>query len=199
MPTVTVPLDGPLDLVETLRILVRGQGDRTIRVGSDRAWWTTRTVAGPATVAIRIEDGACQAEAFGPGADIAIERAPGLVGHLSDAAPPTIGNHHRIVRELARRHRGVRLPRTGAVLDALVPAILEQKVTGAEARRAWLGLVKVHGEPAPGPMDLGLRITPAPAVLAALPYHAYHAFGVEQRRADLIRRVAARPPGSRRS
>ncbi len=78
------------------------------------------------------------------------------------------------------------------MLDALVPAILEQKVTGAEARRAWQGLVRVHGEPAPGPMDLGLRVTPAPAVLAALPYHAYHAFGVEQRRADLIRRVAAR-------
>ena len=80
-----------------------------------------------------------------------------------------------------------------AVLESLVPAILEQKVTGDEARRAWRELIAAHGEPAPGPPEL----RPAAAaggrdVLAALPYYAFHPFGVERRRADLIRRVAAR-------
>ncbi|HEY6015068.1 MAG TPA: hypothetical protein VIU37_13725, partial [Candidatus Limnocylindrales bacterium] len=45
---------------------------------------------------------------------------------------------------------------------------------------------------APGPPDWGLRLPPMPETLAGLPYYAYHPFGVERRRADLIRRVAAR-------
>lgn len=187
-----MPLDGPLDLVQTLRILVRGHGDRTIRLGSDRAWWTTRTPAGPATVAIHVRPDGVTGEAFGPGADVALTRVPGLIG-LADGPPAAaVVPHHPVVRDLLRRHPGVRLPRTASVLDALVPAILEQKVTGQEARRAWQGLVRAHGEPAPGPGDLGLRVTPPPEVLARLPYHAYHPFGIERRRAELIRRVAAR-------
>ncbi len=103
-----------------------------------------------------------------------------------DAADPRIA-------ALARRRPGVRVLRTGAVLESLVPAILEQKVTGAEAHRAWRALVRRYGEPAPGPPELGLRVMPAPATLAALPYWAYHEFGVERRRADLIRAIASRP------
>ena len=85
---------------------------------------------------------------------------------------------------------------SGDVLEALVPAILEQKVIGEEARRAWVGLVRRYGEDAPGPP--GLRLPPTPETLAGLPYYAYHPFGVEQRRADLIRaRIAVRgAPGS---
>ena len=73
-----------------------------------------------------------------------------------------------------------------------MPAILEQKVTGDEARRAWRGLIARHGEPAPGPPALRLRLPPTPEVLATLPYYAYHPFGVERRRAELIRRIAMR-------
>jgi 3-methyladenine DNA glycosylase/8-oxoguanine DNA glycosylase len=36
-------------------------------------------------------------------------------------------------------------------------------------------------------------VFPAPATLAALPYWAYHELGLERRRADLIRAIAARP------
>lgn len=104
-----------------------------------------------------------------------------------------IGHEDPRIDRLARRFHGVRLTRSEAVLDALIPAILEQKVTGTEARRAWQGLVRAYGEDAHGPAALvaGLRVTPAPAVLAALPYYAYHPFGIEQRRAELILRVAA--------
>jgi 3-methyladenine DNA glycosylase/8-oxoguanine DNA glycosylase len=65
-------------------------------------------------------------------------------------------------------------------------------VTGTEAHRAWHALVRRYGEPAPGPQELGLRAMPAPATLAALPYWTYHEFGVERRRADLIRAIAGR-------
>ena len=92
----------------------------------------------------------------------------------------------------------MRIGRSGAVFESLVPGILEQKVTGEEARRAFRGLVRAFGEPAPGPETFNLRLPPAPERLAALPYYGYHAFGVERRRAEVIRRVAAGPPGSRR-
>jgi 3-methyladenine DNA glycosylase/8-oxoguanine DNA glycosylase len=100
---------------------------------------------------------------------------------------------HPLVARLARRDTGLRIPRTTAVVESLVPAILEQKVTGEEARRALTGLIRVHGEAAPGPPDWRLRLPPTPVTLAALPYYAYHPFGIERRRAELIRAVASRP------
>jgi 3-methyladenine DNA glycosylase/8-oxoguanine DNA glycosylase len=192
MAALEIPLDGPLDLVATLRPLVRGNGDRTIRLAPGQAWWATRTPSGPAALHLRQHPGRLVAEAYGPGADAIPERVGRLIGEPAPRGLPM--THHVVVSRLARRFPGVRLPRTEAVLDALIPAILEQKVTGTEARRAWQGMVRVHGEAAPGPAAWGLRLPPAAEALARLPYYAYHPFGIEQRRADTIRRVAARAP-----
>jgi 3-methyladenine DNA glycosylase/8-oxoguanine DNA glycosylase len=191
-----IPFDGPLDLRGTLLPLVRGNGDRTIRVATGEAWWTTRTSRGPATLHLSVRPGMLTAEAWGPGGDDVLERAGRLVG-LEPRREPTAtlaSVDHGGIAGLARRRPGIRTLRTEAVLDALVAAILEQKVTGTEAHRVWHALVRVHGEPAPGPAgsDLGLRVLPAPATLAALPYYAYHPLGLERRRAELIRAVAAR-------
>ncbi len=189
MPVRTLLLDGPLDLVRTLAPLGRGPGDRTMRLAAGRALWATRTPEGPATLALHHAGNELRAEAWGPGAERALAGVPALVGigqaPLTNPADPVI---HR----LARRFPGVRIPRSGAILEALVPAILEQKVIGEEARRALFALVRLHGEVAPGPPELRLRLPPAPATLAALPYYRYHPFGVERRRADLIRRVSGR-------
>jgi 3-methyladenine DNA glycosylase/8-oxoguanine DNA glycosylase len=190
MPSRTYPLSRHLDLAGTLRPLSRGPGDPTIRIAHDQAWWATRTVDGPATLALLVRDGEVRAEAFGPGAERVIEGVPALLALDRDDSPIPAG--HPLVAQLDRRHAGIRIPRTGAVLESLVPAILEQKVTGLEARRAWIGLVRVHGESAPGPAAFGLRLPPSAATLAALPYYGYHPFGIEQRRADLIRAIAAR-------
>jgi 3-methyladenine DNA glycosylase/8-oxoguanine DNA glycosylase len=119
-----------------------------------------------------------------------MDGVPALVG--LDQKAPVLAAAHPTVAHLARRYGGVRIPRSTAVVDSLVPAILEQKVIGEEARRAWFGLVQRYGEVAPGPPELGLRLAPAPATLAALPYYAFHPLGVERRRAELIRGVAAR-------
>jgi 3-methyladenine DNA glycosylase/8-oxoguanine DNA glycosylase len=190
MPTATFPLNGPLDLRRTLGPLSRGRGDPTIHLEAGGAWWTTRTPDGPASLGLATRGDVVLAEAHGPGAERALAAVPALLALDRDLDPIPPG--HPLVAQLARRLPGVRIPRTGAILESLVPAILEQKVTGQEAHRAWTGLIRAHGETAPGPPGWRLRLGPAPATLVALPYYAYHPFGVEQRRADLIRAIAAR-------
>lgn len=188
MPVRTIPLDRPLDLRLTLGPHLRGAGDPAMRLGPGRAIRATRTADGPATIELSLQGPALRVEAWGPGAECALDGAPALAG-LDD------GRHgftpsDRLLADLDRRMPGLRIGRTGAVLEALIPAILEQKVTGIEARRAYRGIIARWGEPAPGPF--GLRLLPAPAVLARLPYEAFHTIGLERRRADLVRTVAAR-------
>jgi 3-methyladenine DNA glycosylase/8-oxoguanine DNA glycosylase len=188
MASRTLDLDRPLDLGLTLGPHLRGTGDPTMRLGRNGAIRATRTPDGPATIEIRLAGTRLAVEAWGPGADRALAAVPGLVGltdDRSDFAPI-----HPLIADLDRRARGLWIGRTGAVLEALVPAILEQKVVGMAARRAYRGIIARWGEPAPGPF--GLRLLPRPDVLAAVPYHAFHPLGVERRRADLIRFVAAR-------
>jgi 3-methyladenine DNA glycosylase/8-oxoguanine DNA glycosylase len=190
MPTASFAVDRPIDLLRTLAPLSRGPGDRTLRFAPGRAWRATRTPDGPATVALSAAGDTLVAEAWGPGAERALAGVPALVG--LDQEPVPLGGGPPVLARLARRLAGVRIPRSGAVLESLVPAILEQKVIGEEARRALFELVRRYGEPAPGPPELGLRLPAAPATLAGLPYYAYHPLGVERRRAELIRRVASR-------
>jgi 3-methyladenine DNA glycosylase/8-oxoguanine DNA glycosylase len=190
MPPRRYPSAGPLDLRRTLAPLGRGSADRTIRLAPGRVWRATRTADGPASVAITQGVDEVVAEAWGPGADRALAAIPELLG-LTDAPEPPLAGHPTVAA-LARRFPGVRIPRSRAVLESLVPAILEQKVIGEEARRALVGLTRRYGEPAPGPSEWGLRLPPSPETLAGLPYYDFHPFGVERRRAELIRRVAAR-------
>jgi 3-methyladenine DNA glycosylase/8-oxoguanine DNA glycosylase len=182
---------GPLDIRRTLSIHLRGTGDPTLRFEvSGSAWRATRTPDGPATLFLqRLPDGV-RVRAWGPGASMALAGAPALVGRDDD--PAALVPRHPAVAEAVRRLPGLRIGRTGAVLEALVPAILEQKVTGDEARRTYRALIRAYGEPAPGPP--GLRLQPAPEVLASLPYHAFHPLGLERRRAELIRAVARDAP-----
>ena len=157
MPRLAIDLDGPLDLVGSLSLLVRGNGDRTVRIARDRAWWTTRTADGAATVGLARSGDRIDAEAWGPGADMALARIPRLFGPGTHALA---GVADARVDRLARQHPGIRVLRTGSVFDALVAAILEQKVTGTEAHRASNGLVRAHGEPAPGPPESACACSP---------------------------------------
>jgi 3-methyladenine DNA glycosylase/8-oxoguanine DNA glycosylase len=192
MPTgADLALDHPLDLVATLAPLAHGSGDPTTQLRRNEASLAFRTAEGPAALRLRVQTGgAVRADAWGPGADAAIASAPRLLG--MDDHPDDLVAHHDLIHELQRRLVGVRLPATGRAFDALLPAILEQKVTGGEARRAYRQLIRLHGELAPGP--LGLWLPPSPAVLATMPYHAFHPLGVERRRAEVIRRAAALAP-----
>ena len=102
----------------------------------------------------------------------------------------------RSSRELHHHADGLRLPRTERVVEALVPAILSQKVTGFEAKRRYRQLVERWGEPAPGPG--GLQLLPRSDVIAELGYYDLHVIGVEKQRADTLQRACAHATASRR-
>jgi 3-methyladenine DNA glycosylase/8-oxoguanine DNA glycosylase len=191
---------GPLDLRLTLAVHRRGPRDPTLRFSADgSAWRATWTPDGTATLRLVREGEAIRAQAWGPGAAWAIDQAPELAGALDDAtAFGTMVAGHPLLRWLHGRFPGIRIGRTRRALEALVPAIIEQKVTGDEARSAFVALVRRHGEPAPGPWDDALarrpapmRVPPAAETLAGLPGYAYHPLGLERRRADAIRFAAA--------
>ena len=177
----------PVDVGLTLGALRRGRGDPSMRIlpGHGEAWRATRTPDGPVTTHVRVLRGAGEVTmtAWGPGAAWSLDHLPELVGADDDEAgfDPGAG----LVGELRRRLPGLRMSRSGAVMEALVASILEQKVVGIEARRSWAALVRSLGEPAPGPG--GLRVPPSAVVLAATPVWTFHRAGVERKRADTIR------------
>jgi 3-methyladenine DNA glycosylase/8-oxoguanine DNA glycosylase len=148
----------------------------------------SRTPDGPVSIRFVEEAARIDVEAWGPGSAWVLDQAAAWCGAEDDDAEfdPPAG----LVRDLWRRHPGLRITRTGLVTERLIPVILEQKVTGSEARRAYCRLVTSLAEPAPGP--LGLTLPPDPERVAALPYYAFHPFGVERRRAEVVRAVCAR-------
>jgi 3-methyladenine DNA glycosylase/8-oxoguanine DNA glycosylase len=184
----------PVDVRLTLSVHRRGGRDPAFRVdGAGAVWRTSLTPDGPGTLRITARPAAggtlvtgtlVTGTAWGPGAGWLLETLPRLLG--ADDEPAGFRPEHPVLRELARRHHGVRVGRSGRVLEALVPAILEQKVVGAEARRAWRLLLLRFGLPAPGPAPEGMRVFPPPRTWAAIPSWEWHRAGVEAVRARSI-------------
>ncbi len=171
----------PLDVLRTLGPLVRGPGDRTHRRTPDGAFWrTTRTADGAATLRLVQRSGEVGVEAWGPGAERALAAVPALLGAADD--DEGFDPRHPVLVEARRRHPGVRLLSTGAVLEALVPAVLEQKVTGKEAFAGYRTLLGQYGEPAPGPAPAGMRVPPPAAVWRSVPSWDWHRAAVDPRR-----------------
>lgn len=184
----TIPLPHAVHLSRTLAPLRHGRYDPTMWLREDAAWRATRTPEGPATVHLAVAGGRVVVRAWGPGGAWAVDAAPDLVGASDDTSG--FRPRHPLVAELARRSPGLRIPRSQAVVEALVPTVLAQKVTGVEAARAYVALVRAFGERAPGPAgDAGLRLPPCPVRLAAAPSCAFHPLGIERKRADTIRRL----------
>ena len=160
-----------------------------MRLWDRGCWRATRTPEGPTTTYLGVVGAAVEAEAWGPGAAWALEHLPDLLGEhdatLADFDPPP-----GLVRDLWRRSN-VRIGRSLAVAEALFPTVLEQRVTGAGARRSFRSLVHRLGDPAPGPVR-ELRLPPTPAALAATPSWVFHRAGVERSRADTLARAMAR-------
>lgn len=189
----TLTTDRPLDPVLTLASLRRGSGDPTHRVTPDGAVWRgTRTPEGPATVRITAAPaaGAVHAMAWGPGATWVLDHMPALVGAEDD--PCGFEPGLALLARLAARFAGWRVCRTRLVMESLVPAVLEQKVTSREAWRSWRELVWRFGDRAPGPTPFPLWVPPDPAVLARLPSWEWHRAGVGPRRARTIVRCCQR-------
>ncbi|MEY2462025.1 MAG: hypothetical protein QOH64_163 [Acidimicrobiaceae bacterium] len=181
----------PIDLRRTMAPIGHGRSDPTFRLAADGVWRATRTPDGPGTIRLWMAAGdgrTVEASAWGDGASWLLSRAAGMIGEL-DSLTGFVPTRHPVVARLARSLGRLRLPRTERVLDALVPAILEQKVIGLEARRSFAGLLRLAGEPAPGPA--GLLLPPTPRALGRIPSWDFHRIGVERKRADTIRRAAS--------
>ncbi|MGW0909889.1 DNA-3-methyladenine glycosylase family protein [Streptomyces sp. NPDC002853] len=181
----------PLNLGLTVGPLRRGPADPTFRTTpAGEAWRASRTPEGPGTLRVTLRKETVEAEAWGPGATWLLDQLPELLGE-SDA-PEAFVPRHRLLAATEHRRPGLRLLRTGLVMESLIPSILEQKVTTDEAYRAWRLLVRKYGEPAPGPVPEQLRmyVMPAPRTWTLIPSWEWHKAGVDDKRASTILRAA---------
>jgi 3-methyladenine DNA glycosylase/8-oxoguanine DNA glycosylase len=177
-----------VSLRRTLAPLRRGYADPTFRVLPDGIWRTLRTPVGPATLHLESGTGGVSATAWGPGAAWAIEGVPELLGEGDDWSELDVAASPLLADSL-HRNPGLRLLRTRQVFEMLLIAILEQKVTGKQARQSWRQLLWKYGEAAPGPAPDGMRVFPDAEVWRRVPSWEWHAAGVGPQRADTIMRA----------
>jgi 3-methyladenine DNA glycosylase/8-oxoguanine DNA glycosylase len=193
--TRTVTFPGAVSFGHTLAPLRRGPGDPCFRTPGDGTIWRTSLLSsGSVTARIsRATADAAHCEAWGDGAEEFLDRLPALLGADDDASDfvptdPTVAAAHRRVPHL-------RLGRTGQVLEALIPAIIEQRVPGKDAFASWRVLVSKYGTPAPGPAPAGMRVPPSAEVWRKVPSWEFHRANVDPRRAQTVvacaRRAAA--------
>jgi 3-methyladenine DNA glycosylase/8-oxoguanine DNA glycosylase len=209
-----------VDVRRTISVQGRGRSDPTFQPDpAGTIWRTSLTPDGPGTIrvlparspspaarddggelAAPAQDGPAQtgqaqrtrvrAQAWGPGAQWLLDALPGILGlhdDLSGFAPDA----HPVVYDAARRHPELRLGRSGRLMEALVPAILEQKVVVLEAHRAWRILLTKYGTLPPGPAPAGMRVFPDPRTWRRIPSWDWHRAGVEGVRAETIIRAAS--------
>lgn len=184
----------PVSIDLALDPLHRGPGDPTQRRGPDGAWWRTAgTPLGPGTLRLTTGSGTVSAAAWGPGAPWLVDRVPALLG--ADDDPGEFRPQHPLIAQTARRLPSLRLGSLGLVFELVVPAVLEQRVTGKEARRSWRELLRRFGSAAPGPVPVGMVAFPQPSVWRRIPSWEWHRAGVDPGRARTI--VAAAEAASR--
>lgn len=190
--TRTVVFPGVASFGHTLSPLRRGPADPCFRTMGDGAIWRTSLLpTGPVTARItRAAPDAAHCVAWGGGAQEFVEMLPAMLGLDDDSSGfvprhPTVAAAHRRVPHL-------RLGRTGLVLEALIPAIIEQRVPGADAFRSWRVLVTKYGTPAPGPAPEGMRVLPSAQQWRTIPSWEFHRANVDPRRAQTVVTCAQR-------
>ncbi|MFD4154710.1 DNA-3-methyladenine glycosylase family protein [Streptomyces hydrogenans] len=182
-----------LDLGLTLGPLRRGPYDPTFRVTEDGSVWrATRTPEGPATLRVRAHGAEAETGTWGPGAGWLDAHLPALLGAEDD--PAAFVPRHKLLLATHRRRPGLRLTRTGLVLESLIPSVLEQKVTTTEAYGSWRRLVLQYGERAPGPAPEGLHVMPDARTWARIPSWEWHRANVDGKRAATVVRAARVAP-----
>jgi len=179
----------PVSLSATLGPLRRGTGDPTFRSDPTGVWRTLRTPDGPVTLHLARTPHGIEARAWGEGATWAIEGVPELLGEGDDWSELDVSGTP-LLAESWRRRPGLRLTRTRQVFEMMTAAILEQKVTGVQARSSWRWLLAHHGDPAPGPAPEGMRVFPASDVWRRIPSWEWHRAGVGPDRSAAILRAA---------
>jgi 3-methyladenine DNA glycosylase/8-oxoguanine DNA glycosylase len=182
----TVTFPGAVSPGNTLFPLRRGPGDPCFQIGEDGAIWRTSLLrSGSVTARLRrAAPNAVDCIAWGSGADEFLDALPAMLG--ADDDPSGFAPVDPIVAEAHRRVPHLRLGRTGQVLEALVPAVLEQRVPGKDAFRAWRLLVSKYGTTAPGPAPQRMRVPPSAEVWRRVPSWEFHRANVDPGRARTI-------------
>ncbi len=169
----------------------KGAGDPTYRVDRGRHWRGIRTPLGPATLAVQplnIE-GVIVAEAWGEGAEWVLDQLPAMLG--ADDDPSGFVPRHPQLSQALREHPHWRLGRGNLVWQALLPAVIEQKVTGQEAFGGFRRLVHFHGERAPGPgQTLHLWVPPGPEIVRMIPSWQWLKLHIDPARSRTLVRCA---------
>jgi len=182
----------PCPVAVVLRPGRRGAGDPTFRTDPDGTIWRgLRTPEGVTTLRVgtRPYDGEVHATAWGPGAAWVLDELPAMLGAGDD--PSGFEPRHRVIAEAHRRHPHWRLGRSGLVMESLVPAVIEQKVTGQEAFAGFRMMVYRFGEPAPGPgAERGLWVQPSPEQVRLIPSWEWLKLHVDPARSRTILRAA---------
>src|SRR6478672_944360 len=192
----------------TLSPLRRGPGDPCYQVVDGVIWKTTSMASGPVTARIdKSASNIVECEAWGSGATEFVEKLPAWLGAEDDRAgfAPT----EPTILAASRRAPHLRLGRTDRVMEALIPAVLEQRVSGKDAFRAWRLLVTKYGAPAPGPAPERMRVPPPAEVWRRIPSWEFHLANVDPgrartivgcaQRADSLERLAGRTPEQART
>ncbi|MET4782996.1 DNA-3-methyladenine glycosylase 2 family protein [Glaciihabitans sp. UYNi722] len=188
----------PLDLTLTLRPLSRGKQDPTMQWYPNGVWLTMPTPEGGATLHLSQRGALIDAVAWGVGAEWAIASVPELLGQSDESGDFDVSTNV-FLHDAHRRTFGMRLLRTGRVFEMMVAAILEQKVTGKEARLAWSTLIRKHGQPAPGPAPAGMRVFPSPYAWRMIPSWEWHRAGVDSKRSRTVIAAASVATGLERT
>jgi len=196
VPDASSELESPyaVDLGAVLGVFVRGRHDPSWRAAPDGSWWwSTRTPDGPASLRLTsAHAGRVAAAAWGPGAHWVVDDVPVLLGFDDDASGFPDHELPEVLQEPWRRMRDRwRVPRSRRVMEALIAAVFEQKVTGIESRRAWRALLVGTGDAAPGPAPPGMRVLPEPRELRSVPSWQWHRWGSRPQQADTIMRALA--------
>lgn len=113
-----------------------------------------------------------------------VESVPSLLGSRDDAEG--FVPQHPVVAATWRSLRPMPLAATGLVFEMTVPAIIEQRVTGHEARASWRWLLARYGEPPPGPAPRGMRVFPSAEVWRRIPSWEWHRANVTPQRARCV-------------
>ena len=184
-----VALDPITSQRSTLGVYRFGRSDLTTRLTAIDFWRATFTPDGPGTVHIWWHRDRVDAQAWGAGAEWLLHQVPAMLG-ADDPGFVCPDHAHPAILRAHRNHPGLRIGASGTLYHELLPIILGQRVTAVEAVHQWRRLTARLGTVAPGP-DPSLRLPPAPAALLAHPAWWYHPFGVEAKRANALRTVAA--------
>ena len=147
----------------------------------------TLTPDGPGAVSIAVSaEGDHHVEAWGSGGAWLANRAGRLSARHTISEP--LNSLHEVLTRAIRDVGHIHLPASDTPYHELLPAVLGQRITAAQAMFQWATLCRRYGEPAPGPLNL--RLPPSPSRLLRIPSWEFHRLGIEGQRARALQVVA---------